>query len=415
MPKVHFRHNWERLSSLKGAAPIDTGDGFEGGTTWRVGLRANLTGDPQFSESSDFGAYNPVHIVPSSYRFDYHFGHAPKGLKTKKNLDGYRQSDAAALAEYDEEILAVQHKANGKRRRLAALALKNPHVPLCFKPWIRAQLIHSMIRQEIILANYDMLVVMPWSPRASPLWVLIPLVWGWIPLAVVGPFLFLYTLLAGYPYWWVPGAFQHQIFETIFSVPVFLAAQLMCFALMPLDWILGRLRVPYCGPVAGDVGRKERRDGWMKEELKKGRNPELDPEAIDDEVERSMRRIASKMTKKLKKDFVFYKREVSKAIANPAGENWTESFVMMSIEIEADGEKTSESEYETSSDEDESDYDEDEEESGSGGDEGGAGEDDEDDVEAARKPRSPRRTSSQRRSGSPRATRKLTSVVPEEV
>ena len=153
----------------------------------------------------------------------------------------------------------------------------------------------------------------------------------------------------------------------------------------------------------------------MKEELKKGRNPELDPEAIDDEVERSMRRIASKMTKKLKKDFVFYKREVSKAIANPAGENWTESFVMMSIEIEADGEKTSESEYETSSDEDESDYDDDEEESGSGGDEGGAGEDDEDDVEAARKPRSPRRTSSQRRSGSPRATRKLTSVVPEEV
>ena len=107
MSKVHFRHNWERLSSIKGAAPIETGDGFEGGTTWRVGLRANLTGDPQFSESSDFGAYNPVHIVPSSYRFDYHFGHAPKGLKTKKNLDGYRQSDAAALAEYDEEILAV--------------------------------------------------------------------------------------------------------------------------------------------------------------------------------------------------------------------------------------------------------------------------------------------------------------------
>ena len=406
MPTVHFRHNWERLNSVKGAAPVETGDGFEGGTTWRVGLRANLTGDPNFSEP-DFGAFNPVHIVPSSYRFDYHFGHAPKGLKTKKNLDGYRQSDAAALAEYDEEILEVQHKANGKRRRLAALQLKNPHVPRAFKPWIRAQLIHSRVRQEIIFANYDMLVVMPWSPRASPLWILIPLVWSWIPLALVGPFLFLYTLLAGYPYWWVPGAFQHQIFETAFSVPVFLIAQLICFALTPVDWATGRLRAPYCGVAEADAARKQRRDEWMTTELTKGRNPELDPVAIDEDVERSMRRLASKMQKKLKKDFVFYKREVSKSIANPAGSDWIESFVMMSIEIEADGDKTSESEYETSSSEEE------EEEEESDDDEASGSDGSDDDVEAARSPRNTRSPSHQR-SGSPRAQRKMTGVVLEE-
>ena len=161
----------------------------------------------------------------------------------------------------------------------------------------------------------------------------------------------------GYLHWWVPGAFQHQIFETVFSVPVFLAAQLMCFALMPLDWIRAGFGYRTAAPSPG-MGRKERRDGWMKEELKKGRNPELDPEAIDDDVERSMRRIASKMTKKLKKGLCLQARGEHEG--NPAGDDWTESFVMMSIEIEADGEKTSESEYETP-DEDESDYDEDEE------------------------------------------------------
>jgi hypothetical protein len=119
-----------------------------------------------------------------------------------------------------------------------------------------------------------------------------------------------------------------------------------------------------------------------------------------------MRRLASKMQKKLKKDFVFYKREVSKSIANPAGSDWIESFVMMSIEIEADGDKTSESEYETSSSEEEEEEESDDDEaSGSDG--------SDDDVEAARSPRNTRSPSHQR-SGSPRAQRKMTGVVPEE-
>ena len=104
---------------------------------------------------------------------------------------------------------------------------------------------------------------------------------------------------------------------------------------------------------------------------------------------------------------MFYKREVSKSIANPAGSDWIESFVMMSIEIEADGDKTSESEYETSSSEEEDESDDDEA-SGSGDGDGS-----DDDAEAARSPRNTRSPSHQR-SGSPRAQRKMTGVVPEE-
>jgi hypothetical protein len=96
---------------------------------------------------------------------------------------------------------------------------------------------------------------------------------------------------------------------------------------------------------------------------------------------------------------------VSKSIANPAGSDWIESFVRMSIEIEADGDKTSESEYETSSSEEEEEESDDDEASGSDG--------SDDDVEAARSPRNTRSPSHQR-SGSPRAQRKMTGVVPEE-